>query len=581
MPSPAPPSSPFPVPATPPTGATPRKLAAPHRRLRAACLSGIALSVGLATGAAIAGPVSVPDFTPPAAPAGDLLPALQIPLDSQPDALAAGLAVAVHRVAIRGNSVLPAARLDTIAADYRGRELTLGDLYALRDALTAAYQAAGYVSSGALLDEPPIIAGVVQLRIVEGRLDQIRVRSDGRFRADYFESRLRASGAVVNLHALEERLQRFERDPRIASVNARLLPGESRGLADLELAVRERPPWRAELRLANDASPSVGSETLQLRASHLNPAGVGDRFDAALRAAQGLAEVSLDYARPLAADDRSLAVYLRGSRSEVVDAVFAPLQIESRSATVGARFGLPLRRAGGERLDLSLATEYRRSDAFLLGTGFSFSPGPEQGVAKIAALRLSLDWSRRGAGRALSASSRLSLGLDALGATAHPGDAPDGQFLAWLGRIQWAERLDWLDSTLVVRGDLQLSDSALLGMEQFAIGGAASLRGYRENTLLRDEGALASLEWRVPLPTEAAGHWQIAPFVDAGYGRRRARPNSGPRDLSSVGLALYWRAGESFSARLALAHALRDIEAQGEEDVQDEGVHFALQTSWP
>lgn len=523
----------------------------------------------------------VPSFEPESRQSGNTLPALDIPLESQSAALAAGLAVPINDIAIRGNSVLPDAVLREIAADYAGRSLTLTDLYRLRDALTAAYLRAGYVTSGALLAAPPVQDGVVQLRVVEGRLDEIEVQTDGRFRANYFESRLRATGEIVHAGRLEARLQRFEQDPRVDSVSAKLSPGAQRGLADLQLSVREHPPWQAELELANNTSPSVGAENLRLRASHLNPAGVGDRFDSSLRLAEGLQELSLDYARPLHHDDRSLSLYLRGSRSEVVDEVFAPLEIESRSTTAGASYRLPLQRVRGEQLDLSLAAEYRRSDSFLLGTGFSFSAGPEEGESRIAALRLSLDWSRRGAGEVLTVSTRLSWGLDALGATEHRGDTPDGQFLAWLGRLQWARRLDWLNSTLVTRGDLQLSDSPLLGMEQFAIGGSSSVRGYRENTLVRDEGALASLEWRVPLYREPSGSLQVAPFVDAGYARHRDRDTVGPRDIGSVGLAFYWQSGEHFTARLALAHALRDIDPDGEEDLQDEGIHFSLLARWP
>lgn len=523
----------------------------------------------------------IPGFQPPAMASGSTLPPLEIPQASQADALAAGLAVPISHIAIRGNSVLPAPVLREIAEDYLSRPLTLSDLYRLRDALTDAYLQAGYVSSGAMLEDPPLVDGVARLRIVEGRLDRIDVQTDGRFRADYFETRLRATGPVVHAGKLEARLQRFEQDPRIASVAAKLQPGETRGLADLQLSVRENPPWQAELELANNSSPSVGAENISLRASHLNPGGVGDRFSGNLRLAEGLQELSLDYARPLHHDDRSLSLYLRGSRSEVIDEVFAPLEIESRSITSGAGYRWPLRRSRGEQLDLSLAAEYRRSDAFLLGTGFSFSAGPEEGESRITALRLTLDWSQRGAGEVISASSRFSLGLDALGATEHRGDTPDGQFFAWLGRLQWARRLGWLDSTLIARGDLQLSDSPLLGMEQFAIGGAASVRGYRENTLVRDEGALASLEWRVPLYTEPGGSLQIAPFIDAGYARHRQRETLGPRDIAGVGLAFYWQTGEHLSARLALAHALRDIEPDGEEDLQDEGIHFSLLARWP
>jgi hemolysin activation/secretion protein len=526
-------------------------------------------------------PVDVPDFTPQPAQPGSVLPTLRIDPQNQSAALAAGLAVPVADIAISGNSVLSTAQLAAIADEYRQRALTLGDLYQLRDRLTAAYVAAGFVSSGAQLAEPPLIDGVVQIEIIEGRLDRVQVETDGRFRPEYFAERLRATGPVVNLHKLEERLQLFERDERIEQVAAQLLPGERRGLADLHLRVAETSPWRAEVQLANDLSPSIGAENLRLAASDLNPGGAGDRFDASTRVSEGLRDLSFDYSRPLAADERNLSLYWRGSRSDVIDEAFAALEIHSRSATAGVRYRQPLRRSRAEELAWSVALEHRRSESYLLGIGFSFSEGPEDGRARIVPLRLSLDWTQRDALQVLSASARLSVGLDAFDATAHAGDTPDGQFVALLTRAQWARRLEWLNATLIARGDVQLSDSSLLGMEQFSVGGANSVRGYRENTLVRDEGALASLELRIPLATESAGSWQFAPFLDAGYARHRGRETFGPRDISSAGLTIYWQSGAHFSARLALAKALRNIEPQGEEDWQDEGIHFALLARWP
>jgi hemolysin activation/secretion protein len=55
---------------------------------------------------------------------------------------------------------------------------------------------------------------------------------------------------------------------------------------------------------------------------------------------------------------------------------------------------------------------------------------------------------------------------------------PDGSFVAWLAQAQWARRLPSLwGVSFVRRGDVQIADRRLLGLEPLAVGGHASVRG--------------------------------------------------------------------------------------------------------
>ena len=66
-----------------------------------------------------------------------------------------------------------------------------------------------------------------------------------------------------------------------------------------------------------------------------------------------------------------------------------------------------------------------------------------------------------------------------------------------------------------------------------------TVRGYRENRQVTDQGFFASLEFRFPLWTSEDGHnsIQIAPFFDYAAVRNRSRPTPGPRTLPSSGNA--------------------------------------------
>ena len=71
----------------------------------------------------------------------------------------------------------------------------------------------------------------------------------------------------------------------------------------------------------------------------------------------------------------------------------------------------------------------------------------------------------------------------------------DGRFIAWLGQLQYVYRLpsSLLDSQVVGPLDGQLASDPLLSIEKFAIGGARTVRVYRENQLVRDNGVVASV----------------------------------------------------------------------------------------
>lgn len=134
------------------------------------------------------------------------------------------------------------------------------------------------------------------------------------------------------------------------------------------------------------------------------------------------------------------------------------------------------------------------------------------------------------------------MGIDALGATINPSPLPDGRFFAWLGQAQWVRRLDLRDSEIRFRADLQLANNPLLPLEQLAVGGRYSVRGYRQNQLVRDNGVIAQLEARVPVVGERrwAEYVQVVPFVDYSRAWNTRLPTPEPQTLASIGLGLRW-----------------------------------------
>ena len=113
----------------------------------------------------------------------------------------------------------------------------------------------------------------------------------------------------------------------------------------------------------------------------------------------------------------------------------------------------------------------------------------------------------------LALRSEFSLGLP-IGATnnAVPGD-PDGEFFLWRGQGQWVKQFA-PDALFLARTNLQFTGEALVPLEQFGLGGLDSVRGYRQDLFLVDNGIFASAEARIPIlrVNRRRGVFQIVPF---------------------------------------------------------------------
>jgi hemolysin activation/secretion protein len=367
-------------------------------------------------------------------------------------------------------------------------------------------------------------------------------------------------------------------------VAARLEPSEERGRSELDVKVHEAPPWRVELELSNYEVPSIGAYRTRIDAAHLNVLGFGDTAAATLSLTEGLYEVEAGYEFPVNALGTTLGVFTDQSWSEVVESPFDDLDIESRSWTAGLSLSHPLLDAPSQRLELFGTAELRYSKSFLVGSGFSFSEGQEDGESKISVLRFGQEWSVTGRRRVFVARSLVSWGTSAFDATTNgDDDVPDGRFVAWLAQLQYAQRLTWLDTLLIARVDGQLADDPLLGLEQLGVGGATSVRGYRENTLVRDQGAVGSLELRFPALRRGDGRplLEVGPFVDAGYASNRDRATRGPKTLVGAGLAARLALTQGTLLELTWAESLKDVPAPQDHDLQDSGLYFRFVARLP
>lgn len=482
--------------------------------------------------------IELPDFDSPGArPELELPPVAPANDEASPSS---GIAILVNRFSFSGNTVFDSKELEDAIAGFTGRRITSEELIAAARTITLLYIAAGYATSGAVIPDQQMRDGVVRIEIVEGVLSRISVKETNRFRPGYFESRLaRAGKAPLNVVTLEAMLQRFQQDPLVDRISARLQPGEKHGTSELVVVIKEARQDDVKLVAANDRSPSVGAAGAGLFVESANLLGNRDRVSVTGWFTEGLREVNSRYAILINTWDTEIEARIRYSRSDVVEYPFSLIDIQSESLSVSLAVDQPVYRKNGHEVTLGLTGEWRQVESTLSGDAFCFQPFVTDCNPTVAALRLRADWTWQNRDRAFAARSTFSIGLDVLGATTQSGTAPSGEFFTWLGQLQVAQRLP-LSSRLIVRIDTQLTDDALLSFERIAVGGSRTVRGYRENQLVRDNGVVGSIEWRVPVWSRPFGapYLEVAPFWDVGHAWNEG-PDPGDNTISSVGLGLF------------------------------------------
>jgi hemolysin activation/secretion protein len=480
----------------------------------------------------------------------------------------------IKKIEVLGNTVLED-EIAKLIQPYENRSVTFEELLELRSAIIQLYIKNGYITSGAFLpNNQDLNSGIVQIQVVEGEIKQIEIGGLNRLREGYVRSRLeQATSTPLNRQRLEEALQLLQLDPLIERVNAELVAGSNPGSNILRVSLKEAPAFHAAIGVDNKQSPSIGSLQGSVEVSHDNVLGFGDRLAAQYGRTEGLDLYDINYTIPINARNGALNFRYNNGDSRVIEREFRDVGIRSETQTYSLNFRQPITRTPTREFALSLGLDRRRSQTYILDDmPFSFTVGTEKGESKVTVIRFSQDWVDRGTRRVLAARSQFSLGIDAFDATINE-TGTDGRFFSWLGQFQWVQQL-LSRNLLVARIDAQLTPDSLLPLERFSIGGADTVRGYRQNQLVADNGILGSVEVRIPLASDSS-RLQLAPSFEIGTVWNNRDINPDPTTIASLGLGLRWQAAPDLSLRLDYGIPLISVSDEG-NSLQDKGIYFSV-----
>jgi hemolysin activation/secretion protein len=492
----------------------------------------------------------------------------------------------VSKINLLGGTVFSATELDSILSPYENRQVTMEELQSLRQQLSLMYFQRGHVNSGVIIPDQTVENGVVEFRIIEGKVNEVRLSGNEDLNDSYVLDRINLGvDEPLNVNDLQTALKRVKNDRLIRKINAHLRPLSEPGIADLDVSVTEADSRQAAIVVDNFRSPSIGAEAVTIAYTDFNLTGRGDALGVSLSGSEGLRSAGLDYEYPLTASGSKLRGYFNYSDSEVVEEPFRQLDIESESRDFGLAYSTPVYEGDSTNLDVTLGLNHKDSSSFLLGEPFSFSAGAIEGESKSSNISLGSNFVYREATQVTAFSLTWRQGLDLFSSNIADNDnTPDSEYAALVGQGQYALRLPFLPAgQFVARTAFQLAFDPLLSIDKFAVGGRSTVRGYRENQLVRDNGITASVELRFPIFVDDNGNdtanFQVIPFLDWGqaWDEEATGQTDEKLDIASAGLGFAWQPLAGVHVNLFWGEALEDdVKSDDGDDLQDDGLHFSL-----
>jgi hemolysin activation/secretion protein len=493
--------------------------------------------------------------------------------------------------------------------------------------ITELYLKQGYITSltEKTRDEPEI-----EIQITEGKLSKIEIITNDESRKGKSKEQVPADGSSqkaedgsqkclstrlrnyiksriqkglqtpFNSTVLEEQLKLLRFDPMLSSLEADLKATGDKGLTNLTVRWCEASPFVLSASVDNYSPPSVGSERMGVELGYRNLSGLGDTLAGSYyRSTTGGSEVlDVNYQVPLNPMNGTLLLRYSPSRSRVTQVPFDELGIRGKQQVYELSYRQPIVRTLKEELSLSLGLVHQTGQTFLFDQfPNAFGIGPdENGVSRTSVLQFGQNYVNRDSQGLWGFRSQFNFGTGLFGVTKNENPVPDGLFFSWNGQVQRLQKLGD-DHLLVVQADLQLTPESLLPSQQFTIGGAQSVRGFRQNQRSGDNGFRLLIEDRIMVYQEkdkeagtdesrAASSklgktLQLVPFFNLGkVWNRSDNPNLLPRQnlLIGGGLGLLFEQPTNSGAltiRVDYGASFLRLDDRG-NNAQDNGIYFSV-----
>jgi hemolysin activation/secretion protein len=450
----------------------------------------------------------------------------------------------------RGNTILNAQELKTITHPYTGRQRTLDQLKAAADAVTAAYKAKGYLLASAYLPPQEVADGIFTIEVVEGRIGKLEVVGNDYLEGDLIRGYFNPveEKGIISEQSLLDSVLRAKSSLPVEDVNVILEKGETPGTVNVLVKADEKRPFDISFDYDNYGSEMTSRNRIGTTLTGHDPflgstlafRGImGDDFDST---ALGLASWRV----PVSALRTDFQVSYLISNYAVGQSL-SDLGIEGNTEMWGLSTYHSILAEQEHNLSAFASFQHKDQESDILSMDMSHD------TFNVAGLGLTYDGTDQFDGRNL-ASIGFYQGIPGILNSFDEDDTdisrlgapPDFQkYTVDLTRLQSLGKSTYLS----LKASGQYSPDKLLSMEQVALGGHTSVRGFEPAEYLGDMGYGISAELLFPAPfvagEEIVGQkiseiLQFALFFDHGgaYLHDPEPGEDGERSMNGTGLGV-------------------------------------------
>jgi len=436
-------------------------------------------------------------------------PAFELPTESRQFSESA-LRVTLSAVRFSGDTQLAEKEnLQSLIKPVIGKTLDHAGLQQVADALTRYLRGRGYVLARAYLPRQDLTEGVLEIALMQGRLEsgEQRIEVGGSSRSN--PERLRAiaasalpEGEVLRAEDLERALLLINDQPGVSARSA-LERGAQPGTSRLLVDAKAGPLVSGGVSADNYGNRSTGVARINAQVSLNDPLGIGDQLTLGASKTTGSDIVGASYSLPLTASGLRLQVGASYLRYDVDQDQFRELDLRGNARTASIGLSYPLIRSRLQNLYVTAGYEHKALEDRALGSNLR--------DRQLDNFTFALSGNRFddfASGGVTDAGISLTLGeLDLSGNRADEyADArsagSDGRFEKLNLRISRLQNLgagtDW---SLFAGLSAQWSDQNLDSAEKFLLGGPAGVRAYPIGEAAGDHGWLGTLEVRRMIDT--------------------------------------------------------------------------------
>lgn len=414
--------------------------------------------------------------------------------DTMTDAEADSLTVAVKQIVLENAYHLPQVVAQSKIRSLEGKSITFSQLRQLCAELSALYTQEGYAGSKVFIPPQKIQDGQIRLYALEGKVNQITLIEGRYFKKNAIVTHIDAQKeGLFNVKHLKNSMRQINKNPDV-KVSATLKPGSQPQSTDVQLNVTERFPLHITPSFSNLGRRLIGKEQFSVNVQENNLLGLGDRLNVTGNFTEHSQGFAGNYEVPIGRKGTLIGLGSGYSRNRLAEEL-EPLDVEGVASIMSPYIAHPIVSTEKWEVTPKLSFDFKQIDTDVLGVDFTRD--------QLRILRPSLfvqEFDRHGI---TNLQTELGIGVNLFGAgninqagVPHSGD--NGSFFRSTSDFSRIQKLPW-GSTGILRMGGQLGGNGLVSSEQLQVGGAFSVRGYREGQYIGDKGLYANLEWRLPL----------------------------------------------------------------------------------